>query len=222
MKFYIAGRWQNQERYKFERQFLIDRGHQVTSRWLDAERDPDPTPEFFEKHGAKRASQDLEDVDAADALILDMAGGMGRRAGMMVEFGYALAKDKKIILIGERPCVFTQLADAAYSSWAAFHDGVRNLMLPIQPLTSFKAIAWGEETEDASTRTRANDRQVGGDHYRKLGEFQVWDAWRAWDLDPFQAVILKYVVRYRDKGGVEDLRKATHYLEKLIELEEQK
>lgn len=78
---------------------------------------------------------------------------------------------------------------------------------------------------DTVTVRRANDRQVGGEAYREggrwhdLGDFQPWDAWWRWKLNPFQAVVLKYVVRYRDKGGVEDLRKAMHYIEKLIELE---
>jgi len=31
--------------------------------------------------------------------------------------------------------------------------------------------------------------------------------------------VIKYVVRYRSKGGVEDLKKARHYLDKLIEIE---
>jgi hypothetical protein len=30
---------------------------------------------------------------------------------------------------------------------------------------------------------------------------------------------LKYLMRFKDKGGVEDLRKAKHYIEKLIEME---
>lgn len=33
--------------------------------------------------------------------------------------------------------------------------------------------------------------------------------------------VLKYMIRYRDKGGVEDLKKARHYLDKLIEVEEE-
>jgi hypothetical protein len=33
---------------------------------------------------------------------------------------------------------------------------------------------------------------------------------------------LKYLVRFRDKGGVEDLMKARHYIDKLIEVEEAK
>jgi hypothetical protein len=63
----------------------------------------------------------------------------------------------------------------------------------------------------------ANDRQVGGAHYKKGGE-EHWD--RAWRLnyDPFQYIITKWVERWRDKGGVEDLRKAQHALEKYIEL----
>ena len=32
--------------------------------------------------------------------------------------------------------------------------------------------------------------------------------------------IVKYITRWRDKGGVDDLRKARHYLDKLIELED--
>lgn len=67
---------------------------------------------------------------------------------------------------------------------------------------------------------KANDRQVGGDHYKHNGDFQPWDAWWYWHLNPFQAEILKLTVRYQQKNGVEDLRKAIHYLEKLIELEE--
>ena len=32
---------------------------------------------------------------------------------------------------------------------------------------------------------------------------------------------IKYLTRWRDKGGIEDLRKAKHYIEKLIEIEDQ-
>lgn len=68
---------------------------------------------------------------------------------------------------------------------------------------------------------KANDRQVGGEHYKKHGKFQVWDAWFHWNLNGLQAAVLKYIVRYRDKGGIQDLQKAIHYIEKLIELEEE-
>ena len=70
---------------------------------------------------------------------------------------------------------------------------------------------------------QARESQIGGDHYRKL-VIQPWDAMQEWmTSDQFtgflQGNILKYIVRFRDKGGVQDLRKAQHYLAKLIEVE---
>lgn len=67
----------------------------------------------------------------------------------------------------------------------------------------------------------ANTRQVGGDHYKKLGkDFQIWDAWFLWQLDAFQANIVKYIVRKKGtlEQRIEDLDKAGHYLEKYKEL----
>lgn len=65
----------------------------------------------------------------------------------------------------------------------------------------------------------ANDRQVAGDHYRKQGTtLQHWDLAVMFDWDYLQAQVIKYLMRWRDKNGVEDLRKAAHYLEKYIEV----
>lgn len=64
----------------------------------------------------------------------------------------------------------------------------------------------------------ANEIQVGGDHY-KFKTIQPWDFIAANNLGFFEGNIVKYVTRWRDKAGVDDLRKAKHYLEKLIELE---
>lgn len=76
-------------------------------------------------------------------------------------------------------------------------------------------------------RASANDRQEGGDHYKiygKDGAEQHWDrVWRIYGPEVayayFCGAITKYVERYRLKNGVEDLKKARHYLDKLIELE---
>jgi hypothetical protein len=64
----------------------------------------------------------------------------------------------------------------------------------------------------------ANDRQVGGSHY-KIGGEEHWDRVHRLGLDYFQAQITKYVERWKNKGGVTDLEKALHVLEKYIELE---
>jgi len=65
----------------------------------------------------------------------------------------------------------------------------------------------------------ANDVQVGGDHYKAAGKTEHWDFVHQHDLDYFQGQITKYVVRWRKKGGIQDLKKAQHFLEKYIELE---
>lgn len=63
-----------------------------------------------------------------------------------------------------------------------------------------------------------NNIQHGGTHYKEK-TVQPWDYIAANGLGYFEGNVVKYVSRWRDKGGVEDLRKARHYLDKLIELE---
>lgn len=63
----------------------------------------------------------------------------------------------------------------------------------------------------------ANNTQVAGGHYKEKS-IQPWDYIAANDLGYFEGNVVKYVSRWKDKGGVEDLRKARHYIDKLIEL----
>lgn len=63
----------------------------------------------------------------------------------------------------------------------------------------------------------ANEKQVGGEHYKS--QIQHWDYVVANDLDYFQAQITKYVTRWKKKNGYQDLLKAQHFLEKYIEIE---
>jgi hypothetical protein len=68
--------------------------------------------------------------------------------------------------------------------------------------------------------SKADQRQVGGDHYRKDGGEQHWTRqWRLHGRGYFVGCITKYVERYPEKNGIQDLEKAKHFLEKLIELE---
>lgn len=64
---------------------------------------------------------------------------------------------------------------------------------------------------------QANDTQVGGNHYKDKA-IQPWDYIAANNLGYFEGNIVKYVSRWREKAGVQDLMKARHYLDKLIEL----
>ena len=64
----------------------------------------------------------------------------------------------------------------------------------------------------------ANDSQIGGSHYKGKA-IQPWDYIVANNLGYLEGNIVKYVSRWREKGGIDDLRKVLHYTQKLIEVE---
>ena len=59
-------------------------------------------------------------------------------------------------------------------------------------------------------------KQVGGSHYKKYKiqpvEFIVKN-----NIGFCEGNIIKYVLRFKDKGGIADLEKAKHYIELLID-----
>jgi len=72
----------------------------------------------------------------------------------------------------------------------------------------------------------ANDRQVGGNHYKKFGDLQPWNVIESYMattmLLPFEGYLLgtaiAYLLRSPWKGHLrEDIKKAHHTLERLIE-----
>lgn len=64
--------------------------------------------------------------------------------------------------------------------------------------------------------SEANKRQVAGNHYQKSG-VQHWDWAAAKGLSYFTGCATKYVERWKEKGGLDDLKKAEHYLQKALE-----
>jgi len=64
---------------------------------------------------------------------------------------------------------------------------------------------------------RADDMQVGGNHYKDKS-IQPWDYIIANDLGYLEGNVVKYVSRWKNKNGIEDLKKAQHYLAKLLEV----
>ena len=69
-------------------------------------------------------------------------------------------------------------------------------------------------TEDLITS--AMQTQVGGDHYKSL-KIQPLEYALANDLGICEHAVIKYVTRWKHKGGVDDLRKAKHYIDIMIE-----
>ena len=71
-------------------------------------------------------------------------------------------------------------------------------------------------------KVRADDTQVGGTHYKTMG-VQPWDAMSAWMTHEefcgfLRGNAIKYIARCNAKGGLEDIEKAQHYLQKLAEI----
>ena len=64
--------------------------------------------------------------------------------------------------------------------------------------------------------SKASKKQIGGSHY--LGyEIQPIDFIIKNNIGFVEGNIIKYVIRFKEKGGVQDLEKAKHYIELLIE-----
>lgn len=60
------------------------------------------------------------------------------------------------------------------------------------------------------------DSQVGGSHYTSKG-IQPFEYTLANGLGGLEHTVVKYVTRWKDKGGVQDLKKARHTLDFLID-----
>jgi hypothetical protein len=73
-----------------------------------------------------------------------------------------------------------------------------------------------KEKTDEKPITTSNDIQVGGVHYKELDP-QPWDVIQSWGMGFLSGNVIKYLARYESKNGIEDLQKARHYLDKLIE-----
>lgn len=64
----------------------------------------------------------------------------------------------------------------------------------------------------------ALNKQVSGSHYVKCA-IQPIEYIHANNLPFIEGNVVKYITRWRDKNGVDDLRKVIHYIELLIEME---
>jgi hypothetical protein len=63
----------------------------------------------------------------------------------------------------------------------------------------------------------ALNKQIAGDHYKNM-PIQVVEFCHANGIGFLEGNIIKYACRYSKKGGVEDVEKAKHYCELLLEL----
>lgn len=78
-----------------------------------------------------------------------------------------------------------------------------------------------KDIELLDTKNSALDVQIGGDHYKAM-PIQPMEYSMKNGLDACQHTIIKYVTRFREKGGIEDLEKAKHCIDLLIGFEKEK
>lgn len=76
---------------------------------------------------------------------------------------------------------------------------------------------WNDRQKRLAMLESVNNRQEGGNHYKTLA-IQPWDYIIQNNLGFLEGNIIKYVTRWRQKEGIQDLQKARHFLDKLIEV----
>lgn len=69
------------------------------------------------------------------------------------------------------------------------------------------------------TTTNALNVQVGGGHYKAFA-IQPVEFIHANNIPFIEGNCIKYLLRWREKGGLADLQKVKHYVDLLIELEQ--
>jgi nucleoside 2-deoxyribosyltransferase len=98
MKIYLAAGHNYVKLMALIRRYYRDAGFEITSRWIDGLED--------ENNLDRAAEMDIADINAADALVAYSLPGNSATGGRHVEFGYALAKQKIVILVGQPENVF--------------------------------------------------------------------------------------------------------------------
>lgn len=127
MRIYLAARYSRNDEMRGVRDVLQGMGHKVTSRWIDLH--PDIVGDFSESFTvdtlnstpelcAPLGQHDLDDIDLADCVISFAEPNGGGKGGRHVEFGYALGRGKRMILVGPRENVFhTHYRVDWYPNW---------------------------------------------------------------------------------------------------------
>ena len=69
-----------------------------------------------------------------------------------------------------------------------------------------------------NTIKKPTSNQIGGDHY-KIYKIQPTEFIHTNSIPFIEGNVIKYICRHRSKNGIEDLKKAKHYIDLLIQFE---
>lgn len=76
----------------------------------------------------------------------------------------------------------------------------------------------GLDREAVENMKLASETQVGGNHYKKFAIQPAYFCYKN-NIPYLEATAIKYLCRWRDKGGRQDLDKAIHFIELIKEFE---
>jgi hypothetical protein len=121
---YLAARYNKHPEMQGVRDVLQAMGHTVTSRWIDQHGgDQLESATHAQLNSQSEAcavygQHDIEDIEAAETVISFTYPDGGGKGGRHIEFGYALAKGKRMILVGPRENIFHTLPEVErFESW---------------------------------------------------------------------------------------------------------
>ena len=113
MKIYLAASFHRKLEMREIAKELENAGHEVTSQWIWIDEGSNPALDYW-------AKRDLSDIRAADCLVLftQEIGSGYYTGGRHVEFGVALERKQRLILVGSRENIFHGLPEVEQcESW---------------------------------------------------------------------------------------------------------
>lgn len=81
-----------------------------------------------------------------------------------------------------------------------------------------RIIIYVKDEQPYQVNDRPSKTQIGGDHYKNMA-IQPTEFCQKNELNWCESNVIKYVCRHRNKNGLQDLEKAKHYIDLLIEFE---
>ena len=120
------------------------------------------------------------------------------------------------------------LLEGSYSTYDYFKNKNYSIIpsTQIADLEEKKSTVWTTPPKDfeykkiKEIKMKASKAQIGGSHYSEMA-IQPAEFIHKNNLSFIQGNIIKYVCRYKSKGDIQDLNKAKHYIDLLIEFEEE-
>ncbi len=128
-KYYVATKIANRDQGIFVAYKLLRMGYDVTSRWLECEeqeRPPERVGSAWNEFCKKWAKYDMDDVLAADAIVILIQENC---KGTWVEMGLALAANKEIHFVGTQDLtVFSRLEETPGGVPITYHYNVESFI----------------------------------------------------------------------------------------------